>query len=119
MTIDAIIQRMYAAMCFSAGKEPDWATQPEVFASSARVVRISDDGVHEFNPVTFRDDYRAMIAAGVLSSFWEGEIWRESDVYGDFAHVLSAYEMRNSGWRHSLPRNQEHSAFSTRRTMVD
>jgi hypothetical protein len=96
MTLDQVIRRMYAAMCFSAGEQPDWAAQAEVFAPAARLVRVNDAGVFEFDVVTFRQNYQDMIAAGALSAFWEAELWRETHIYGDVAHVLSAYEMRIS-----------------------
>lgn len=96
MTVDRVIGRMYASMCFEAGQRPDWEAQREVFAPSARLVRINDDGVFEFDPRTFRADLESKIASGALPSFWEGEIWREVRKFGDFAHVLSAYEMRTS-----------------------
>ena len=35
-----------------------------------------------------------MIDSGVLPSFWEGEIWRETHQFANIAHVLSAYETR-------------------------
>ena len=37
-----------------------------------------------------------MIDQGEMPSFWEGEIWRQSNVFGDMAHVLSAYETKRT-----------------------
>lgn len=96
MSIDDVIKRMYASMCFEAGGTPDWDAQSEVFAESARLVRVNDEGVFELDPRSFRANLEEMIASGALPSFWEGEIWRDVDQYDDFAHVLSAYEMRAS-----------------------
>jgi hypothetical protein len=45
---------------------------------------------------TYRTDFERMIATGELPSFWEGEIWRETRLFGDMAHVLSAYETRRT-----------------------
>jgi hypothetical protein len=87
---------MYASMSFERGGAPDWAAQEEVFAHRARLVRVTDDGVYEFNPQSFRDDYQSKIDSGALPSFYERELWREERVYGDIAQVLSAYEMRAS-----------------------
>lgn len=96
MTLDEVIAKMYASMSFEPGGRPDWDAQREVFAPGARLVRVRDDGVFEFDPASFREDYERMIAAGSLSSFFERELWREENVYGDVAHVLSAYEIRTS-----------------------
>ncbi|HJW94390.1 MAG TPA: hypothetical protein VJ901_12305 [Thermoanaerobaculia bacterium] len=91
-----VITRMYESMSFERGAQPDWQTQSDVFALNARLVRVRDDGVFEFDPVTFRDDYQRMIDSGALESLYERELWREEQVYGELAHVLSAYELRTS-----------------------
>ncbi len=96
MSLDRVIRDMYASMCFERGERPDWQRQTEVFAHHARLVRVNDDGVFEFDVRTFREDFEARIESGALPSFWEGELWRETDEFGDVAHVLSAYEMRSA-----------------------
>lgn len=93
-TLDDVIAAMYASLCFEAAARPDWQRLADVFASEARLVRVNDDGVFEFDPRTFRENLEAMIDSGALPSFWEGEVWRETHAFGDVAHVLSAYEMR-------------------------
>ncbi|HEV7241302.1 MAG TPA: hypothetical protein VGQ36_18870 [Thermoanaerobaculia bacterium] len=96
MDIDSTIREMYASMSFETGAHPDWERQAALFAPDARLVRVNDGGVFEFDLRTFRGDFETMISSGVLSSFWEHELWRETRVFGDFAHVLSIYEMRSS-----------------------
>lgn len=93
--LDDPIHRMYAGVCFEAGTRPDWQDQ-EVFAPGARMIRINDNGVFPFDVEGFRRNFEQMIDSGELPSFWEGEIWREERVFGEMAHVLSAYEMRRS-----------------------
>ena len=92
MTLDRVIAEMYDSMCFEAGQQPDWNRQIELFAPGARLVRVNDSGVFEFDLESFRQNLEAMIEAG-LASFWEGELWRETHAFGDVAHVLSAYEI--------------------------
>lgn len=94
MNADSIVDAMYASMSFERGERPDWQLQSEVFAGSARLVRVNDDGVFEFDPGSFRRNFEAMIDSGSMPSFWEGEIWRQTFELGDVAQVLSAYEMR-------------------------
>jgi len=94
--LDDIIARMYAGVCFEAGQRPDWKTEDEIFAPGARMVRVNDDGVFAFDLESYRRDFDRMIDSGEMPSFWEGEIWRETHVFGDVAHVLSAYETRRS-----------------------
>lgn len=96
MTLDDIITKMYASMSFAPGGQPDWDAQREVFAPDARLVRVRDDSVYEFNPRSFREDYERLIRSGTLASLHEQELSREERVFGDMAHVLSRYELRSS-----------------------
>jgi hypothetical protein len=91
---DGVICALYESMCFDPGGHPDWARQSEILAPNARLVRVNDEGVFEFDPQSFRRNIEEMIASGALSGFWEGEIARETRQFADIAHVLSTYETR-------------------------
>jgi hypothetical protein len=95
-TLDAIITAMYETVSYPKGGHPDWEREAQIFAPGARMVRMNDSGVFEFDLETYRVDFERMIAEGELPSFWEAEIWRETRQFGDMAHVLSAYETRRS-----------------------
>ena len=92
MTLDEIIAALYASFSFEEGAQPDWALQEEIFAPSARLVRVNDNGVFEFDPASFRRSLEEMIESGAMTSFWEREVSREVQDFGDIAHVLSEYE---------------------------
>lgn len=92
MTLDEIIAAMYASYSFEEGSRPNWALQAEIFAPGARLVRVNDDGVFEFDPASFRKNLEEMIASGAMTSFSEREVWRDVKEFGDIAHVLSEYE---------------------------
>ena len=96
MSIDSVIAEMYEMVSFEPGTRPDWSRQLEIFTPDARLVRVNDEGVFEFTPETFRRNFESMIDSGVLPSFWEGEIWRETHQFAEVAHVLSAYETRRT-----------------------
>lgn len=96
MTLDEVIAAMYASFSFEEGSLPNWGRQREIFAPGARLVRVNDDGVFEFDPESFRKNLEAMIESGALASFWECEVWREVQEFGDIAHVLSEYETRQT-----------------------
>jgi hypothetical protein len=96
MTLDAVIAEMYDSICFEKGQRPDWQRQTRIFAPGARLVRITDDGIFEFDLQSYRENIERMIDSGELTSFWEGELWRETRQFGEMAHVLSAYETRRS-----------------------
>jgi hypothetical protein len=96
MQLDTLIHAMYESICFARGGRPDWARVGEIFAPGARLVRITDDGVFEFDLRAYRRDLEGMIDSGAMTEFWEGELWRETREFGELAHVLSAYETRRS-----------------------
>ena len=96
MDLDAVITEMYASICFEEGQRPDWSRQIAIFAPGARMVRVTDEGVFEFDLDSYRVNLEAMIDSGAMPSFWEREIWRETRQFGEVAHVLSAYETRRS-----------------------
>jgi len=96
MTLDEIIAAMYASFSFAEGERPNWALQGEIFAPGARLVRVNDDGVFEFDPASFRMNLEEMIDSGALTSFWESEVSRDVQDFGDVAHVLSEYETRRT-----------------------
>ena len=94
--LDSVIAEMYDQVCFEKGQRPDWKRQAEIFAPGARMVRINDSGVFEFDQESYRVNFEAMIDSREMPSFWEGELWRETRLFDDMAHVLSAYETRRT-----------------------
>lgn len=92
MTLDETIAAMYASFSFEEGMRPNWALQAEIFAPGARLVRVNDDGVFEFDLASFRKNLEGMIDSGAMTSFSEREVWHEVQEFGDVAHVLSEYE---------------------------
>jgi hypothetical protein len=95
-TLDAVIAEMYDTVSFEAGRRPDWSRQENIFAPGARLVRVNDNGIFEFDLASYRENFEAMIDSGEMPSFWEGELWRDTREFDDVAHVLSAYEARRA-----------------------
>jgi hypothetical protein len=94
--LDGVIREMYDSVCFEEGGRPDWNRQAEIFSPGARMVRINDAGIFEFDLDSYRSDFERMIDHGEMPSFWEGELWRRTELFEDMAHVLSAYETRRT-----------------------
>lgn len=94
--LDSVIDEMYGMVSFEPGQRPDWKREDELFAPGARLVRVTDDGVFEFDLQSYRKNIDELIARGEMPSFWEAEIWREAKQFGEVAHVLSGYESRKS-----------------------
>ena len=92
--LDRVISEMYEQVSFEPGERPDWKRQREIFAPSARLVRMNDEGIFEFTLDEYERDFEKMIDSGTMPSFWEAEIWRDTFILGNMAHVASAYETR-------------------------
>ena len=90
------IRAMYEVISFPEGGEPDWERMKEVFLPSARLTRITPEGVDCFDLQTFQAMALEMLDRGIYTSFFEHELIRRVDFFGAFAHVLSAYETKTT-----------------------
>ncbi len=94
--IGAVVDAMYACISGPAGPR-DWATQREIFHPDSRQARTGLDA--EGRPtmiVLGREEYQANVTPFFdVTGFFEVEIGRRIDVFGNMAHVWSVYEARN------------------------
>jgi hypothetical protein len=95
--IGAVIDEMYAMISGPAGPR-DWARQAAVFHPEARQMRTgADEAGKPWIKIMSLDEYREnttpLFAA---NAFYEVEIGRRIDVFGNMAHVWSAYEARTA-----------------------
>ena len=90
------LEAMYASISFPEGDEPDWKRINEIFHRSARLTRITPEGVDHFDLGSFQAMIMEMLDRGVYTCFYEKEIVRTVQVFGSLAHVLSAYEITRS-----------------------
>jgi hypothetical protein len=95
--IGAVITAMYAMISGPAGPR-DWALQKEVFHPEARQMRTGvDEGGASWIRIMGLDDYAADTTPFFAeNAFYEVEIGRKVDVFGNTAHAWSAYEARTS-----------------------
>ena len=93
--IGSVITAMYASISGPAGPR-DWASQLELFHPEARMMRTEIDGAGRPTlKIMDRHQYRENTAPFFSGqAFFEVEIKRRVDVFGDIAHVWSAYEAR-------------------------
>lgn len=95
--IGAVVDAMYACISGPAGPR-DWATQREIFHKDSRQARtgVAADGRPTIT-VMGREEYEANVTPFFAeNSFFENEIARRTDVFGNMAHVWSVYEARTS-----------------------
>jgi hypothetical protein len=95
--IGSVIDTMYAMISGPKGPR-DWSLQREVFHPDARQMRtgLDADGAPWIR-VMGLDDYQADVTPFFAANdFYEVEIARRVDVFGNMAQVWSAYEARTS-----------------------
>lgn len=95
--VGSVVDAMYAMISGPAGPR-DWTRQREIFHPEARQMRtgVDADGrpwIKIMNLDEYREDTAPFFAA---NDFYEIETSRRIDVFGNMAHVWSAYEARTA-----------------------
>jgi hypothetical protein len=95
--IGAVIDEMYAMISGPAGPR-DWSRQANCFLPDARQVRTGVDGQGRAQRLGMTlDEYAANTTPFFAeNAFYEVETGRRIDLFGNIAHVWSAYEARRS-----------------------
>ena len=94
-SLDDVIASMYSTISGAPG-EQDWKTGRTLFHPEARLVRtrLDDDG----KPIAFSftiDEFYANVSELLKDmSFYEIEIARQTEQFGNIANVFSAYEAK-------------------------
>lgn len=94
-SLDDVITALYAAISGGPG-EQDWDLAFDLYHPAARLVRtgLDEDGkavAHSFSPEEYRDNARALLKD---LSFYEIEIAKRIERFGNIANVFSAYEAK-------------------------
>lgn len=95
--IGAVVDEMYDMISGPAGPR-DWSRQLNAFHPDARQIRtwIGEDGRATFKAMGL-DEYAGNTTAFFAANdFYEVEIGRRIDLFGNIAHVWSAYEARSA-----------------------
>ena len=95
--IGAVVDEMYAMISGPAGPR-DWARQAKCFHPEARQMRTGmDERGAPWIKIMSLDEYRENTTPFfAANNFFEVEIGRRIDVFGNMAHVWSAYEARSA-----------------------
>jgi hypothetical protein len=94
--VRALLEAFYEVISFEDGSTPDWPRMAELFSQHARITRVTPEAIDYMDLETFRGMAEEMIEVGAFSSFYEREIARRIDRYGQVIHVASAYETKIS-----------------------
>jgi hypothetical protein len=95
--IGAAIDEMYAMISGPAGPR-DWSRQENCFLPEAQQVRtwIDEQGRAQKKGMSLADYERDTTPFFAANPFYEVETSRRIDLFGNIAHVWSAYEARRS-----------------------
>jgi hypothetical protein len=95
--IGAVVDEMYAMISGPAGPR-DWSRQAAIFHPEARQMRTGlDESGKTWIKIMSLDEYRENTTPFFAANpFYEIEIARRIDVFGNMAHVWSAYEARTA-----------------------
>ena len=95
--IGAVVDEMYAMISGPAGPR-DWSRQANCFHPEARQIRtfLDADGKPAMKAMGLDDYARDTTPFFATHDFFEVEIGRKIDLFGNIAHVWSAYEARSA-----------------------
>lgn len=96
-SIEKIVRALYETISGPAGVARNWNRFGSLFFPGARLVRtlIADDGTPRAFPMNVREYELDTAEYFRRESFYEAEVGRRIDRFGNIAHVLSVYEARH------------------------
>jgi hypothetical protein len=95
-TIDAIIASLYDVISGPAGQKRDWDRMRSLFAPGARLIPIGprQGGGYTTRVMTVEDYIRLGGPSLERDGFFEQEIGRRTERYGNMVHAFSTYDSR-------------------------
>ena len=97
-SIDAILTTLYDVISGPAGKKRDWDRMRSLFIPGARLIPTGPrpGGAYGSRVLTVEDYVTRGTALFEKEGFFEREIARRTETFGQIAHVFSTYEGRHS-----------------------
>ncbi len=97
-SVDAMIAALYDVISGPAGKQRDWARLQSLFTPGARMSAINrrKDGSISLTAMSV-DDYISRVSKNFFENgFFESEVARSTETFGQLVHVFSTYEARKA-----------------------
>jgi hypothetical protein len=96
-TIDGIVRAFYDVISGPAGQPRQWARDRTLYLPGIRFVALREEDGAVVADVMEHDAFVSAVDSFMVSEgFFEREIGRTEQRFGNFAHVLSAYEWRTA-----------------------
>jgi hypothetical protein len=97
-SIDGIVKALYETISGPAGQPRQWSRNRTLYIQDVQFVAMNEDADH--HPTARLMNYQQFVDRVdprlVKDGFYEGEIHRKTERFGNIAHVLSTYESKNS-----------------------
>lgn len=94
--LDRVINEFFRAVSFEHGRQPPYQRLHDLFIADGKLIKNSGDSPEISTVAQFINPRQAMVDAGELTSFYEGELAGFTEVFGNVAHRLSVYEKRGT-----------------------
>jgi hypothetical protein len=96
-SLDAIIAALYDVISGPAGQVRDWNRFRSLFAPGARLIPTVTGTDSTFLRVMTPDEYASTIGPRLeRSGFFERELHRETDTFGNITHAFSTYDSKRT-----------------------
>lgn len=92
-SIDAIMRAVYDVISGPAGQKRDWNRMRSLFTSNARLMPLAKSGLRSGSVEDYISFSGPMLER---DGFFEQEIARRVEQFGDIAHVFSTYQARRT-----------------------
>lgn len=97
-SIDGIVKALYESISGPAGQPRQWSRDRTLYIEDVQFVATNEDASH--HPTARVMNYQQFVdrvdARLVKDGFYEGEIHRKTERFGNIAHVLSTYESKSA-----------------------
>ena len=96
-SIDSVIKAVYEVISGPAGAPRDWARFKALFADGARLIPVRTTPQGTAPVVMTPDEYaQRAIPNFEKNAFYESELSRRLETFGNIAHIFSTYESRRA-----------------------
>ena len=92
-SIDSVIKAVYEVISGPAGTPRDWARFKALFADGARLIPIRPTGPAVLTPDDYAEHAKPIFEK---TAFYESELSRHLETFGNIAHAFSTYESRHA-----------------------
>lgn len=94
-SVDSIVNALYDVISGDAGEQRDWKRFNNLFAPDAQLIPTfkNKEGKISHRPLS-AEAYEKMFSENIKSGFYEHELAKTVEEYGNIVHVFSTYETR-------------------------